>query len=255
MEALSKIDSLSAVRSALRVPPLMLGIITVATTFGFSVGYRLASGENTLPDAVDVADIDTEHLASTGKAAYFNLEPGYRLRYQDGETTRTVTVRRKTKIIDGVETRVVEQREERGGQLIKVLSKYYALDEATDAVYCFGVHVDTYADGKLVNHGGWQSGNGGATFNLAVPGTPQMGDKSVRRNAQKLYEVVDIGEQVVTPAGTFTNCLRTQETNAAENQVDEKIYAPGVGPVKDGSFTLVKIVMTVPKKQLEMAAE
>ena len=57
-----------------------------------------------------------ENLATIGKNPYFNLEPGYRLRYASGEATRTMMVRRKTKVIDGVETRVVEEKEEQHGR-------------------------------------------------------------------------------------------------------------------------------------------
>jgi hypothetical protein len=255
------VGSARAIRLVAEVRPLVLGIVVITITWTALI-YHLDSGGNTSPGAAEDAsgwasafNLDMANLSSTGKAPYFNLEPGHRLRYQDGDTTRTVTVLRKTKLIDGVETRVIEKREEIGGQLSKASRKYYAIDRATKAVYCFGVHVDSYEDGKAVSHRGWRSGVNGATFSLVMPGVPKVGDKLVRQHAKRLYEVTDIVEKVVTPAGTFNKCLRMQSAAAAENEADEKVYAPGIGLVKDGRFALVKIAKTVPKKQLGSSAD
>jgi hypothetical protein len=44
-----------------------------------------------------------------------------------------------------------------------------------------------------------------------------------------------------TPAGTFTNVLRTEETTPLEPREREyKYYAPGVGMLQDGSLKLVR---------------
>jgi hypothetical protein len=53
-------------------------------------------------------------------------------------------------------------------------------------------------------------------------------------------EIVAVGEEVKTPAGTFKNCLRTKEGSAIEKGTGEKIYAPGVGLIKDDEFLLVR---------------
>ena len=121
------------------------------------------------------------NFSTAGKGTYFNLEPGYRLCYRDGALTRTMTVRRKTKLVAGVQTRVVEEKEEKDGQTTKVLWKYYAIDKATSAVYCFGVHVRSYHNGELVGHSGWCAGVNGAVFSLAVPASPKPGDTLPRR--------------------------------------------------------------------------
>jgi hypothetical protein len=61
------------------------------------------------------------------------------------------------------------------------------------------------------------------------------------------YEIVAVGERVVTPAGTFDGCVRVRaNTRAAPGAelINEISYAPGVGPVrieviavKDGKAT------------------
>ena len=45
-----------------------------------------------------------------------------------------------------------------------------------------------------------------------------------------------------TPAGTFSDCVRLRETSAIElGAADEKVFARGVGLVKDGKLVLVRV--------------
>jgi hypothetical protein len=235
---------------------LLVGIVTM----GFAVACYVASEGRTPVEADEVmaqrtavSQVDTANLTTVGKNAYFNLEPGYRLHYTDGAITRTMTVRRKTKMVDGVETRVIEEKEEKEGQPTKVVWKYYAIDKATTAVYCFGVHVQSYRNGQLVGHRGWRSGDHGAMFTLAMFAAPKPGDTLVRGDAKRVYEVIDTDLKVVTPAGTFANCLRTEAKGATEDKA--KVFAPGVGLVKDGRFTLVKISQSVPRNKAEVSTD
>jgi hypothetical protein len=43
-----------------------------------------------------------------------------------------------------------------------------------------------------------------------------------------------------TPAGTFQHCLRIKETSAVESGTSEKVYAPGVGLIRDDEFVLTR---------------
>ena len=55
-------------------------------------------------------------------------------------------------------------------------------------------------------------------------------------------EIKEKGLTIQTPAGTFKNCIKMEETNPLEpNAKDYKIYAPGVGMIKDGDMPLVEI--------------
>ena len=54
-------------------------------------------------------------------------------------------------------------------------------------------------------------------------------------------EVLSLSEKVVTPAGSFERCLKTEDTTPLEPALKEvKVYAPGVGLVQDGDAKLVK---------------
>ena len=193
-----------------------------------------------------IFSVDKAKLSNTGRGAYCILEPGYRLHFQSGKDTLIVSVLEETKLVDGVTTRVVEERETEGGQLAEVSRNYFAIDSATGDVYYFGEDVDEYKNGKVTGHeGAWLSGVHGATFGLIVPGAPRAGDRYYQESAPKVAmdraEVVAVNAEVKVPAGVFKNCLHTKESSALESGTEDKYYAPGVGLIKDADFALVKI--------------
>ena len=254
--------SIRGSRLAAKWRALVLGVVAAGLTCGVAVAcYVAAEGYVSVePDegAVEWAalpKVNRLNLVTVGKNAYFNLEPGYRLRYTNGLTTRTMTVRRKTKLVDGVETRLVQEKEEEDGQRTKVVWKYYAIDKTTSDLYCFGVHVRYYDHGTRLSCRGWRAGLHGASFTRAMPATPETGDRLVRGHTRRVYAVIDTDGEVVTPAGTFTNCLRIRAKEADGKGATEKLFAPGVGLVKDERFTLAKIVQTVPKQAVEADAD
>jgi len=242
----------------------ILAILAVGLTCGVALAYYVGSKASAAPKADEVSTywdrishVDLKNLATIGKNPYFNLEPGYRLRYTSGEATRTVTVRRRTKVVDGVETRVVEEKEQQHGKPTKIVWRYYAIDKTTGALYCFGVHIQAYDQGSLASNRGWHSGTHGAMFTLVLPAVPKVGDTLLHNHRperpRRQEAVIDVAEKAVTPAGTFTNCVCTETTGSKENKV--KVFAPGVGLVKDGQFTLAKISQAAPRTKAVVSAD
>jgi hypothetical protein len=194
----------------------------------------------------DSFTVDRASLADTGRSTYFILEPGYRLIFEHGKDTLIVTVLEETRMVDGVRTRIVEERETEGGQLAEVSRNFFAIDRTTGDVYYFGEDVDEYKNGKVTGHGGsWLAGVNGARFGLMVPGMPKSGDRYYQEIAPKIAmdraEVVSVTENAKVPAGAFTNCLHTRESSAIEGGSEDKWYAPGIGLIKDAEFVLAKI--------------
>jgi len=190
--------------------------------------------------------VEKANWADRGDNAYFPLQPGCRWRYLHGETVLTITVLDETKVVDGVTTRVVEEREEKNGQPLEISRNYFAADKSTNDVYYFGEDVEEYKDGKVVGHGGaWLSGVNGAKFGLMIPGKAKVGDRFYQEIAPKVAmdraEIVSMQEQVTTPAGMYDKCLQITETTPLEKGVSRKYYAPGVGLVKDDEFVLEKV--------------
>ena len=55
-----------------------------------------------------------------------------------------------------------------------------------------------------------------------------------------MAEIASLTDKIATRAGAFDRCLRTRETTPLEPLAREsKLYAPGVGLVKDGDLELV----------------
>lgn len=188
--------------------------------------------------------VEKADLVPTGKNAYFSLEPGHKLVYKGGKVTLTITVLDETKVVDGVTTRIIEEREEKDGKPLEVSRNFFAIDKTTGDVYYFGEEVDDYKDGKLAGHGGaWLSGVKGATFGLLMPARPKVGDKFYQELAPKeamdRAEIVSLNAELKTPAGTF-KCVHVKETSAIESGASHKWYAPGVGLVKDDELVLTE---------------
>jgi hypothetical protein len=203
-------------------------------------------------------EFDRDHctFTSVGSNLYFPLWPGYSLLLEgeeeddEGETVEVsaeISVLADTEIVDGVETRVVEERESEDGELVEVSRNFMAICRETGAVWYFGEDVDDYEDGEIVSHeGGWRAGVGGAEPGILMPGMPLIG----ARHAQELApgvaedrgEVISRGNTLTVPAGTFEGVLEVSDTNPMEpDEADPKFYAPGVGLIKDEDLELVEV--------------
>ena len=76
------------------------------------------------------------------------------------------TVLAETRLIAGVETRVVEERETVNGELVELSLNFYALCRNSGDVFYFGEEVELLEGGVVVSgEGSWQAG-----VNGAVPG-------------------------------------------------------------------------------------
>ena len=189
---------------------------------------------------------DKADLTTTGKNPYFILEPGYQLFLEGGDETLTITVLNETKLVDGVETRVVEERETKNGKLVEVSRNYFAISKRTNNVYYFGEDVDNYKGGKVSDHrGSWQSGVNNAKFGLAMQGFPLLDAKYQQEVAPGVAldraEIDSVSETVKVPAGEFKNCLKIEESTPLEPGEEEvKLYAPNVGLLTESSMKLVR---------------
>ena len=194
-------------------------------------------------------NIGAGDVATAGESPYFILKPGSQLTLEGKEGGKTVrlvvTVLDETKIVGGIEARVVEERESEDGALVEVSRNFMAIHKTTRDVYYLGEEVDIYKNGKIVDHeGAWLHGSKGATLGLLVPAAPVIGQRYYQEVAPGVAmdraQIVSVSERVTTPAGTFEKCLKTEETTPLEpGDKEYKLYAPGVGLVRDGPLALV----------------
>jgi hypothetical protein len=191
-------------------------------------------------------------MTSTGRSPYFVLEPGHQLVLQDKNTKLEITVLDETKVVDGVSTRVVEEREWKDGALYEIARNYFAICAETKDVFYFGEDVDFYEGGKVVKHdGSWLAGVNGNKPGLIMPAEPKVGMRYYQEVAPGIAmdraEIVSVGETCKTPAGTFPNCLKVRERSDIDFwsslmfwAVEYKMHAPGIGLVQDEDLVLTK---------------
>jgi hypothetical protein len=185
------------------------------------------------------------NLVTTGRGQYFILEPGYQLVLEGGDTRVQITVLNETKVVDGVTTRVVEEREWKKGKLYEVAKNYFAMCEQTKDVFYFGEDVDFYEDDKIVKHdGSWLAGKGNKP-GLMMPGTPKVGMKYYQEIAPGVAmdraEIQSLTESCETPAGKFPQCMKVKETSALKFWESEyKYHVPGIGLVRDEDVRLIR---------------
>lgn len=199
-------------------------------------------------------NLETCSFSSTGSNPYFILQPGYRLTLEGTEDEDTIrleiTVLNDTRMIGKVETRIIEEREAVNGELIEISRNFYAICTQTNSVFYFGEETDIYEKGEIVSHAGaWRADSAEAKAGLMIPGIVLLGARYYQEIAPGVAmdraEIVSITETLPTPASTFENCLKTEETTPLEPKSKEyKYYAPGVGLIKDGDLLLTKYGIT-----------
>jgi hypothetical protein len=190
--------------------------------------------------------IEGDSMLTTGRNPYFILEPGYRLELAGGNRQLVITVMDETPEVNGVETRVVEERESVSGALVEVSRNYYAISQRTNSVFCFGQVIEQYKDGKITGQkGSWTAGHNSARFGMIMPGIPLLQARYYQEIslgvAQDRSEIVGLSETVTTPAGEFQRAVKVRETTPlVPAQREYKYYAWGVGLIQDGELRLVK---------------
>jgi hypothetical protein len=196
--------------------------------------------------------VDKANFSSSGYNHYFSLQPGHQLKLEgkegSKEVTLIITVLNETKKVDNVETRIVEEKEYKDGEIIEISRNFFAINKLDMSVYYFGEEVDIYKEGKVVSHeGAWESGINKARFGLMMPATVLLGSRYYQEIAPYIAmdraEIISVNDSLNTPAGIFTNCVKIEETSPLEpGSKGYKVYAPGIGLIKDGSLLLIEHV-------------
>jgi hypothetical protein len=176
---------------------------------------------------------------------WFPLTPGRTLVYtgtKDGRKALDLFVATaRTRVIDGVRTRVVEDRLYLDNVLEERTSDYYAQDRCGNVWY-FGEDTATLdRRGHVVDtEGTWHAGVDGARPGVFMQAHPQPGRRFRQEwyqgHAEDVFKVIDRSAKVTVPYGSFRHALRTAEWTALEPGVlDNKYYVRGVGEVAEVS--------------------
>ncbi len=225
-----------------------LGILialSLSTLAGCSDKVGGGTGRVDLP--LSVCEPQNGPFSLTIDNPYFPLPVGTQYLYQgveDGTVIDlTITVLNETKVVNGVTTRVMEERELEDDELIEISRNFFA--QAPDGTVCyFGEEVDIYEGGQLASHdGAWLAGNGNRA-GILMPGNPEVGmtyqQELATGVAMDRGEIVAVGVPFTAGGITFSDTVLTIDTSPLEPGVQsEKTYARGIGLVFDEPVSLV----------------
>ena len=124
------------------------------------------------------------------------------------------------------------------GELVEEAWDWYA-QKNDGAVWYFGEAVENYEEGVLINHdGAWEAGVDGALPGIIMLATPQNGvkyrEEFYEGEAEDEAQIIHTGRAVSIDFGTFENCIVTRNwTKLEPGIIEQKIYAPGIGLVRE----------------------
>jgi hypothetical protein len=213
---------------------------TLAGTVGVTIAHA-ASGRS--GSAVPYEPhLDPSGFVGTIDNTYFPLPNGRTWIYRgtkDGVSqTDRVHVTDRTKVIEGITATAVRDVATHDTRVLEATTDYYAQDEAGNVWY-IGENTKAYdANGHVDTSGSWMAGVNDGEPGIVMKANPQIPDsyrqEYLAGEAEDTAWVVGRGGSVSVPAGTFHSALNTLEFARIEpDVVDQKIYAPGIGIVKE----------------------
>src|SRR5215210_9037758 len=177
------------------------------------------------------------------------LKPGTQFVYEgsaigdEGRQTRRVvtTVTDLSKVIDGVRTLVISEKDYTAGQLSEPELAFFAQDNAGN-VWLVGEYPEEYEDGKFDKAPAWLSGQKGARAGITMLAEPRLDTPDYAQGyAPPPVDFTDharvykTGQQTCVPVDCYKNVLVTEEFNPDEPGAFQlKYYASGVGNVQVG---------------------
>ncbi len=232
--------------------PGLLGLISVLV-----LSLSVLSSPLLAQDFTEDFDRDACTFSSVGNNPFFPLTPGLVLELEaeeedEGEIIEVFvrhTVTHATEVIDGVRTRVFLEEEYEDDELVEVSTNFMAHCRETGDVWYFGEDVDDYEDGEVVGHEGeWRAGRDGALAGVLMPGNPMLGARFFQEIAPDIAldrsEITGRGLTLTVEAGTFTNVLNTEDTDALDPEsINDKYFAPGIGLIKDDELELTEFTL------------
>jgi hypothetical protein len=181
------------------------------------------------------------------------------------------TVTDLTKVIDGVRTLVMWDRDFHDGQLIERELAFFAQDDEGN-VWNLGEYPEEFEDGEFVGAPStWIAGLAGAQGGIHMRAKPRLGERRYLQGWVPDIEFLDCakviqrGLDICVPFNCYDNVLLTDEVSPLDRAGghQRKYHAPGVGIVQVGAvgdpegetLALVRIVRLSPGALAEVRAE
>ena len=251
----------SIIGSSLRFRPLVIGRAAAALIFVLSASAcaganpdRVTGGSNPKPEQATAKDFDPNRFDQSPNIdnTWLPEKPGTQFVYEGSAISdegrrisrRVVTtITDLTKVIDGVRTVVIWDRDYDDGQLVEGEIAFHAQDNDGN-VWLLGEYPEEYEEGgKFVGAPStWIAGMEGAKPGILMRATPRPGTSSYSQGLAPASEFTDraevykVDQKTCVPVDCYQNVLVTNEWDAAapEEGVQRKYHAPGVGYVRVG---------------------
>jgi hypothetical protein len=187
------------------------------------------------------------NFTTTIDNAFFPLPVGRTWVYRgvkDGQSqVDRVTVTERTRVVaEGITARVVTDVATHDGKLLEKTSDWYAQDKQGNVWYVGEATAAYLPSGKFDRSGSWEAGVDHAEPGLVMEAKPQIPDayrqEFLSGEAEDTAWVVGTSGSATVPGGTFKNVLTTLEATRIEpGAYDRKVYAPGVGMIREEALT------------------
>jgi hypothetical protein len=194
------------------------------------------SGDSTSPQYDP--DLPTAWAAAVTNP-FFPLAAGTAWQYAAGNETNTVEVLAQTRVVYGVTATVVHDQVFINGILREDTYDWFAQDSAGNVWYVGEDTKELNPNGQVVStEGSFEWGVDGGLPGIIMWADPSahIGEKYrqefLRGEAEDWGRVLRLGASVTVPAGSYANCLETEDWNGLESGAHEhKFYCPAVGTV------------------------
>ena len=172
---------------------------------------------------------------------YLPFPVGRTLTYRgikDGVTqTDVVHVTSDTRVLEGITAVAVSDVATHNGKLLEKTTDWYAQDKQGNVWY-LGERTAAYSHGHIDHSGSWLAGIHDGEPGIVMKAHPQVPDayrqEFLRGQAEDTAWIVNHGGSFKLPFRVVHNVLTSYEFTVLEPTVlDKKIYAPGLGIVKE----------------------
>ena len=251
-----------------RLTALALLLLLLAGAGAMNSSTAGASSGTSAPSCERASHFDPNNFSNptTIDNEWSPLVPGTQLileGFADGVPHRVVfTVTDLTKVINGVRTVVIWDRDFSEGEIVETELAFKAQDDEGN-VWNLGEYPEEYEDGQLLGAPNtWIAGLEGAEAGILMQAEPRVGTGYYLQGWSPDIDFLDCakvfntGEKTCVPFNCYENVLVTDERSPldAADGHQRKYYAPGVGNIQIGAtgdasgeiLELVKIVHLSP---------
>jgi hypothetical protein len=218
----------------------LLTAATMAGALGLLVPVAAGAAGGSAPSDYEPV-LNPANFAHAITNPYFPLPVGRTLIYRgirDGVTQiDTVHVTSQTRVLEGITATAVSDVATHKGTLLEKTTDWYAQDKQGNVWY-LGERTAAYSGGHVDHSGSWLAGVHDGEPGIVMKANPQIPDayrqEFLAGQAEDTAWIVNRGGSIKLPFTVVRNVVTSLEFTVLEPKViDKKIYAPGLGIVKE----------------------